>query len=594
MKKHKFLKPLLVLVIILALALPMSAVASPPTSAGDNGKIIISPPQGHVLSAEEFHAFELFTLTGINVIGETKEYVYSPTNDVVEFMKVSGMPEKYGATGLTGAEAAEAFRVWLQTETLDENDIIALAKDLTANAGSYNAISTNELDSNGRVVFDDLNYGYYLVLGGSLPVDPKNGNHSENVISRGMLVNIPDKDGKSTAEVDLKADSPTIDKEVWFHNPEGSNLAYDGVGAPVGGSDPGWQDWTDVSIGDTVHFKLESTIPDMTGYEKYTYIVHDTLSPGLTYDHSNSGMQIRLVKDGETPVTLYDESDYEVTAVSPDPNLTTGEYSGGTTIEITFIDFIELNNYEGWNVEITYKATLNEDAKVAANGNPNKVKLEYSNNPGWIDDGTKGPTGETPEDEVKVFTFDMEIFKYTGDIAGEHIALEYAEFQLVRVTADENSEDDIVYFIAYSEDGYDYRVVSPAERAADLELPPEDMKTTDILVSGTDGKIRIKGLDAGEYKLKETKAPLNYNLMLGWIEDIEITKDDSPQGYTLTVGGVLENAVNVQNNTGGQLPGTGGIGTYIFFGVGGLMAILLVAIFLLHRKKKALDILDAE
>jgi Predicted outer membrane protein len=587
MKKHnKFLSLFLALVMLMTFAVPLAANAAP---IDDDGTITITPPTGHSLNADYFEAYELFELTSIIGTGEGAQYVYEPTAAVTTFLAVSGMAGKYGANGLTGAAAAEAFRLWLQDSARTENEIIQLAKDLIANVSILTAVNRDNVSktSEGEILFENLNYGYYLVTGESKVVDA-NGDHNKNVISRGMLINVPNERGEHEVKIALKADAPKIEKDVWFHDKAGTGNSYDGTSAPVNGSDAGWQNWTDVNIGDDVYFKLTATVPDMEGYEKYTFIVHDTLSKGITYNPATADIKIQLVKNLENPVPLTKDTHYTVAAPAASTESGDSEYADGTKFEITFIDFEDWIEYKGWTVEIIYKAKLNENAIIGKPGNPNKVKLEYSNNPNWKDDGSKGPTGETPEDEARVYTYDIEIYKYTGDIEDEHVPLQGAEFQL-RVSG----TNKIIYVIPDTTDGYDYRVVSDKERTDDLDLPADERLTTDVLVSGTDGKIKIKGLDAGKYELKETKSPAGYNQIPGWITDIVIEKnDESDNGYKLTFEGSPANSVNVLNNTGGQLPGTGGIGIYLFFGIGSAMAILLAAAFIIYRKRMALNTLD--
>jgi len=533
-KRNKFLTLLLALITLIAAALPMTAFA-----AGENGVITIDPPANHTIAAADFNAYKLFD---VKVSAAPPiSYAYTAVPGVDQFLAQTN--GKYGAN-------ADAFLQWLQDSARTEAEIIALAKDLTANKSLFGALSATQASSS--VKFSGMDYGYYLITGAGT-------RDGQKVISRSMLVLVPalvrDANNAVTGttkdvQIKLKAEAPAIDKKVENHNV------------------PGVDTWTDINIGDTVKFQLTSKVPDMTGYDKYTFIVYDTMSKGLTY---KDGSVVVKLKDGANEITLTKSADYDVTVTAPAPGAV-GEYANGTQIKIDFIGFINLKDKTGYTIEITYEATLNENAVVGKPGNPNKAQLEYSNNP--YDEDSKG---KTPETEVKVYTFDMVIYKYTGEkLPGT--ALAGAEFELR-----EKGKTDTIKFVKLTNDpNYDYRVALPGEAGADATL-----------VSGADGKIRIKGLDAGEYELKETKAPDGYNVIPGWITGIEIVKDANGDGQ-LQISGSPEQSVNVQNNTGGTLPGTGGIGTYIFFGLGGAMALLLIAGFLVYRKKKALGALDAE
>ena len=528
MKKHtKFVTLLLALAMLMVTALPLTAFA-----AGENGSITIIPFENHILDAGDFNAYKLFDVT-VGGTAPNRSYAYKPVAAVADFLAQPGMADKYGAN-------ADAFLQWLQKQS--GNEVIELAKDLTTNKALFTAIPATQ--DGPKVKIDNLDFGYYLVTGAA-------GRDGQKVINRSSLVTIPCpncNDIKKDLEITHKSEVPEIDKEVYNHNT----------------SD--WADWTDVNVGDTVKFKLTSRVPYMSGYDKYTFIVHDTMSKGLTFDPDSVVIAQTRTIHGFTEREPIDPSKYTVTT-SPATD-TSGPYVGGTKIDIEFNSF---NNTNYWELEILYEATLNEHAIVGAPGNPNKVYLEYSNNP--YDETSKG---KTPEEEVIVYTFDMKIYKYTGELPGT--PLPGAEFELSPKTGD--GYGDAIAFIKLPAGGtYDYRVAKPNEAGA-----------TTVLVSNADGLIRIEGLDAGEYGLKETKAPDGYNLLPGWITTVIVHKAPFEGNSSLTVDGLADQQqMNVLNNAGGKLPGTGGIGTYIFFGLGIAMALLLATAFVAYRKKKTLD-----
>ena len=580
--KHRKLFALILATALLAVGvLPLTVSAAP---MANNGSITISPPGILVLTAADFKAYKLYNVTRITEGNETPasgyQFGYEPVEAVNAFLATLTGPA-YGVTyPITNpATAAEEFRFWLQDnfeESFDEAEIIALAKAMI-NAGALTpAMAKDAVQADTDVKFTGLDYGYYLVTGAGLPTEETLGAHSKNVISRGMLVNVPEltyQDGHAydpkfvtgwteNAKRKLKADAPSIDKEVWHH-----------TGVPFNGTDlpdaTDWQKWTDVNIGDTVYFKHSSRVPNMTGYDSYTFIVHDVMSAGLTFDPAS--VKIEITDPAGAGTTIAPAFTLTNTAI------TTGPDAGGTAITITFTNFIQYLAKTGWDITITYSAMLNGNAVVGAPGNPNRVKLEYSNNP---NDGGNG-TGETPEDKVTVYTFDLEIFKYTGKLDKDYYALSGAEFELRAG----GSTGKAVSVVPYTEDGYNYRLAMDPEPAA---VPP----STTVLVSDANGKIKIKGLDAGEYALVETKAPIGYNLLPGWITTVIVHKD-AAGAYEVKVDNTVVQVVNVLNQTGGQLPGTGGIGIYVILAVGGLMAILLAVAFVVYRRKKTLGLLNA-
>ena len=597
MKRHsKFLTLFLALAMLMAFTLPMTVSA-----VGENGSITINSPGRLVLDKDDFFAYKLFD---VNVTtkgsGSTTsfEFFYIPTAEVKAFLKAVKADTSldlgdYGVTtDPTGGPAAETaaaleFLAYLQAGP-SEDDLIELAKVLIAKVSSLSDSGTASLVDEKNVKISGLDYGYYLVTAQGLYVDPDNANHTEpdrehedKVISRGILCNVPgvkpgDPDElEDDVTVNLKADAPMIDKEVWNHGTDDPGTSA--PGSSTGGAK--WDSWTDVNVGDTVYFKHTTSVPDMKGYDSYTFIVHDLMSKGLTFDPSSVVIKIgstTLSGNVSTPAgTQFTVSPATKQAVADD-----------TEITITFHDFIDWKAQKDAVIEITYAAELNKLAVIGAGapGNFNEVQLEYSNNPHDTNEKTK-----TPWHRVRVYTFDLKIFKFTGKMEDGTLGVDYfalpgAEFNL---TADGASSPMKFRKLVSGDVGYgtyDYIV---------------DDSGSPTLVSAADGYIRIKGLDAGLYELEETVAPPG-GFVAGFKTTIEIKHTLSSGGKgtgnsTLEVEGtpVSPQQVNVENNAGGQLPGTGGIGTYIFYGVGIAMAILLTAAFIIYRRRKTLGALDA-
>ena len=454
-----------------------------------------------------------------------------------------------GTDGSNGAEFAKAILGWI----LENN-------------ATVDATHTTATTTDGTTVINNLAYGYYVVypLGATdTSAAPGTGQDYTSVAS---LVSVTD----TNATVNMKSNYPTVDKKI-IPTQSGSGIT---VGAIVNGSWEGNHQMElddendpedtiaphgavdekkagDFAIGDTVTYQLTSKVPDMTGYNSYTFKFTDTLSKGLDLK------AILSVKVGDTELKAGKTGDNTYL-----PTYTTND-NGTHTLTISFNNFYNnFMNRTGETITVVYTATLNKDAVIGMNPNTNKAVVEYSNDP------TAGGTGTSEPSIVDVHTFNFTIFKYY--LKGEtQTGLANAEFELYKANeagdaADTNAKINIVKV----KDG-EYRQATPEEAAA-------GGFKSDVIVSGTNGKVLVKGLDAGTYYLRETKAPEGYNKLLSDIK-VEITATYGTDGklasykVDYTYNGVKKDGdaitskdnspeVAVENKTGAQLPSTGSKG----------------------------------
>ena len=433
-----------------------------------------------------------------------------------------------GASELTGEALSEKAYDYVNKQVgTDGSTGAAFAKDILGwileNATTVSATHTTAPTTAGSTVISDLAYGYYVVypLGAT---DTSTAPGNEAVKSVASLVSVTD----ANATVNMKSNYPTVVKKV-------NN-----------------KDADDVNIGDTVTYTLTSKVPDMTGYTSYVFNFKDTLAKGLTFGSITSV----TVGSGENV--------QNVTAGTGDNTytLTTKNNEDGTTeIKIEMNNFLASNaNKAGQEIKVTYTATLNKDAVTGFDPNTNKATVEYSNKPGSDEKGESEPS------KVDVHTFNFTIFKYYKTEGSDtKNPLAKAEFELYKANGEVAGDKVNIKKVTDGE----YRVATPEEVAA------EGFKS-DVIVSGTDGKVLVKGLDAGTYYLRETKAPEGYNKLLNDIKvEIKATYGENGKlvSYTVdytyngnkTTGTAISDKDNspevaVENKTGAQLPSTGSKG----------------------------------
>ena len=305
------------------------------------------------------------------------------------------------------------------------------------------------------------------------------------------------------------------------------------------------QDSADYDIGDAVPFQLTGTVAqDYNDYKgAYQLVFHDTLSNGLTFNASSVKV---YVNDSTDPV---DADKYTITNPTAD----------GHSFDVTIHDVKSLGT-DVSKVRVEYTAELNENAVIGSLGNPNKMYMEFSNNPNNEQGGDKG---QTPEDKVIVFTYKVVINK----IDSRRIPLAGAAFKLEKVFKDGTKKVVKEYTIGADEN--------------DLE------KT----------KFEFTGLDDGQYILTETETPDGYNTMHPIKFSITASHDTESADPKLTdlngnlVDGQITFATdkgtltaNVVNYKGSELPSTGGMGTTILY-VAGAVMILAAGAFLVMQKK---------
>lgn len=421
-------------------------------------------------------------------------------------------------------------------------DAAVKAKTLTGEAEAKTFASevaqylTNPPAGTGTNSITGLAAGYYLI---------KNATVGEGEVFTDYILQVV-KD----VEVNPKSGKPTLDKQI-RHNDNGE-----------------WGVVGDNQIGDTVEFRTITTVPYVSGYTQYKYVIYDEMSAGLTSNVKNENDVTIKVND----TTELDKKYYTVTVDEKNANK--------FTVTVDVLNAIKDGKMvEGNTLYTYYTGILNEKAKVYNDGKQdNKAYLEYSNNP---HDNTT--TNKTPEKVVYDWTFKMEINKIDGE---SNAPLSDAKFVLSKngncslgTIGDDGTPSittDLIDLIENNDGSY---TVAPAGY------------TGPVVKVMTAGKITIKGLDdATEYYLYETKAPAGYNRLTDAVKfKITATYNDTGDSYTsvtAAVNDVEQSSVSVQvaNNKGSTLPSTGGIGTTLFYVIGGVL--MAVAAVLLVTKKR--------
>lgn len=373
----------------------------------------------------------------------------------------------------------------------------------------------------------DIEQGYWMFA----DVTVLTGNETNSLV-------MVDTAGQDAITINPKTALPTVEKKVKdIEDSEDDSI-----------TDNPWQDTADHDINDTVPFKLTATFPsNAQNYQTYTMVFHDTLSAGLSFKADSVKVYMYETKHKADVDTDLNDFMKDVTDsfVVETENMTNGETFTvgcenvfsiqGVTKDTAFV--------------VYYEATLNDNAVIGDDGNPNTVYLEFSNNP--YGDGT----GETEEDKVTVFTYKFIVNK--TDSNGH--ALGGAGFTLYK-------KDIHGTYVALGD-----------------ELKGDAMTT-----------FTWSGLDDGDYKLVESTVPAGYNKMADVLFSISAEHSEVAGVPTLTMldgglmgAGVVDTGIiekDIVNHTGSVLPETGAKGTFLLI-FGGSLLVILATVFMITRKK---------
>ena len=529
-------KKLFALMLAVLMLLSVACFASAENPAAKTFTITITDDKsGHVYEAYQIFTGDLFDGTLSNI--EFGDGVDS-TTDILAF---SG--DTYGSA----AELAEA---------LDETNVEAFLDHVSQYLAT--PVGTCE-EGNGSYTISNLEPGYYLIK------------DAENTVTAGdAYTKFIAKVVKDTTAV-RKTDVAVMEKKV------AENEKYTQNETSENGYEFGetYNDVADYNIGDSVPFSLYSKVPDLEHYDHYTMIFHDKMDAGLTLDAST--VTVRIADE------LLEPSEYTLDE----------EPTDGCTFEVQIRDLVNMGYQEGDPIRVNFDATLNSDAIVGLDGNPNEAWLEFSNNP-----NDQTATTTTPHDVVIVFTYQLKITKIDGEPADEthtgdtvivddekHAVLKGAKFTL------QNADNQ---YVKLDDSGM-----------VEGWTPSEDEAAK--LVSNDLGVIEVIGLDAGEYILTETTPPEGYNKLAEPIK-FTITAEtenghefagvaaNALTGLSITVGegeyavstlGTINDGqveTIIENKTGATLPETGGIGTTIFYVAGGVLVLLAVVLLVTKRR----------
>lgn len=483
------------------------------------------------VAGRRYVAYQIFNQTSA-----TNTIDWASGFDSAHFIEALNNDTTFNSKFAKATTAADVAKIISDKAKWTDEDTAAFAKVATTFVDTDSGITASY--SEGQYTLNVKNAGYYLII-------DENEYTDVDVAKSALILNVSGK-----TDVTPKVGQPTLIKEI-KHNEENT-----------------WGVVGDNQIGDDVEFRITTTIPsEVQYYNTYTYTINDTLSEGFD-----------LPDDAEC--FFYNKNGTKLTNVTFTPKIVKNQADNSFKIQFD-IKALLAQNPDIDKIETYYSAKLNGSAKVAdkatnsTDNNPNTAYLTYSNNP---QDESGKEDGRTPDSRVYDWTFTLVGNKIDGQ-TGDRLA--GAQFQLKDATGN-------VLKLVATDKKNEYRIATDS-----------DTTTIETITTDEKGIFYIKGIDDSvKYTLVEAKAPDEYNKASDtkfWLN----TKEGDDIGYSKD-GGTLNRlqiakgdysdkdagvGLTIENNKGGKLPSTGGIGTQIFYGVGG--AIVVGSAILLITKKRA-------
>lgn len=617
MKLSKKILVCLLVLMMLAYTLPLTvSAANEPT----NGKITITGSNDGTVavSGKTFEIYKIFNATTSSITSDSGE---TTTNVSYQWYIPAGESKSpyydffftdWDNDGSVLVDPATVTETNSQGKALsyisslrnDANGMRVFADSLyeyikAKSIAATDTITADSATTTTQVEFNNLTYGYYLVA-----------DTTANLGTSGVRSGIMLDTAAPYGTINLKASKPTINKTIVGINATGSYFNADGTAkkdtdgyfAPAKG--------VSATIGDEVTFAISFKVPDRSDYQNgYTFGLKDVYPDVYSVVKDSvyvyvSGKEIAgpNSKDGKTEETAPGQNywipesgvvDFDLDAVGADGNPV---YTVGDI------------------VTVVYSARMDEGIQKT---NVNTVTLTYTNDP------SDQSSTSTVSSSATVYSYQFTLGKYAGNTDGTAtgISLAGATFELYDSDGNKFSfiqrtdHNGLPVYVVAEEGGvyYDGTTSTPitaADLVTTLEVLDEtDANAAELINGGYKGEFKIYGLGAGDYELKETKAPDGYMLpqenfgftisdsfgdiygaplSLNFVADKDASNNNG-SGYLQapeTMYGSQRMFVKLSNIPGSTLPTTGGMGTFIFTAVGVLiMAGAVVLLILMLRKR---------
>ena len=513
----KVFKKLLPLLLATLMVFGMATTAL----AAGNGQITVN----NTVVGKEYELYRIFDLTQ-STSGNAVSYTIAPAWEDF-FFNSDGTKTAAGTTYLLDAQPtggslnAITYNGNTYYINITDSNVADFANAAQVYAGTTNA-DASATATGTSLVFSNLDLGYYLVF----PVDA-----TEIATGNSSICSLTN--AAPNGVINSKGEYPDIDKTV---NDQ------------------------DVEVGQTVTYTITGKVPDTTGYDTFTYEVHDTMSAGLTFGTTAATTNF-TVKFGNTII-------YDKNSASLPTGMTLSFANNGFVVNF---DMVQFQSYKGQTITISYDSIVNDDAVCQLT--ENEAYLKYGHDPEDLE--------ETTHKEIEVYSSRIVIDKY--ETGSPSTKLQNAEFVLYKNVTEEYEEagEPLTRTVKY----YYRYIAATATDPARVEWVAEGTNgeipaTATRVLTDVNGAATFAGLESGDYYLHETASPAGYNLLPNDVLVEVRAPQTDVNGKEIGVSVTKE----IANSSGTQLPQTGGIGTTIFY-IAGAVLLIGAGVLLFVRKR---------
>ena len=467
-------------------------------------------------------------------------------------LTVPAMAADITITNSALGETYSVYKIFDVTKAEGATDESGYAYTIDGDSVWYETVNTYATDENGMKLTESTTDGVYIVS----VTDAFNAANFAATLGNNTTGKTADKTGTGTGE----ALTITVDEAGYYF-----------VDTTLGSL------CSLLTSDQSVALVEKNSIPSLEKFVEEDSKTDDAWGESATADYGqtvdfwlsvNTGTNAATAADNKTGV----DADYTITDVIP----------ANMTLVGTDDDYITI---EGWSKDTDYTETYNAEtrtltiilkqAKLATLGENADIEIYYS---ATLNNTAAAGVVET---NTATLTYKAQKFTDTATVVTYSIGGTAEGATITKVDGADQSPLAGVKFVLKNQTTGKYATFD-----TDMKLSGwvDTQASATELVTNENGNIFAYGLDADTYILTETETLPGYNLLDDTITAVINENGTVNYDYTNDAEDVPANTIEIENNTGSILPSTGGMGTTLFYTIGGLL-VVCAGVLLVTKKR---------